>query len=71
MKVTNHMTYSVVVAGKQIGAGETKTLKDRDFEQARESRVIKALIDKRCLTYQPSKPKKEPLEDKLKSFYDV
>lgn len=71
MKVTNHMNYSVVVAGKDIGAGETKTIKDKDFDES--GRVISALIAKRCLTIEESKPKKEPKEvtDELKSFYDL
>lgn len=73
MKVTNHMNYSVVVAGKEIKAGETKTVKDKDFEQSSQTRVISSLIAKRCLTIEESKPKKQPEEvtDELKSFYDL
>lgn len=76
MKVTNHTTHSILLAGKEIKAGETKSIKDKDFEQAAESRVIGAMIEKRCLTVEHSKPKKahkeKPAEtaEESKSFAD-
>lgn len=80
MKITNTMQHSIVIAGKNILAGETKTIKDKEWEAASEGRVIKALVDKRCLVLEESKPlpketkkqiKQEDVTEELKSFYDL
>lgn len=81
MKVTNNMQNSLVVAGKEIKAGQTEVISDKKWEEASEGRVIKALLEKRCLVIEESKAKKkkkEPVEEltedevteELKSFAD-